>query len=260
MRLWWEVARRGFRRYATYRWATFAGVFTNSVFGFLRAYVLLTLFALRPEVAGFTEIDAITYSFVSQGMIMPLFIWGWYEISDTVYSGQVATDLYRPFDYQTYWLSQDLGRALYHLLLRGVPPFIVASFFFELRVPEQPLTWVAFFASVALAVTVSFALRFMVNLASFWLVEIRGVHTVAAAVWTVFSGFVMPIAFFPDGMRDVMRVLPFAAMLDMPMNVFLERAPLIETFVLQLFWIVVLLGAGRVVLASATKKLVVQGG
>ncbi|MBV9255191.1 MAG: ABC transporter permease, partial [Actinobacteria bacterium] len=35
MRLYWEVARRGFRRYATYRAATVAGVFTNSVFGLI---------------------------------------------------------------------------------------------------------------------------------------------------------------------------------------------------------------------------------
>ncbi len=111
MRLWWEVARRGFRRYATYRWATFGGAFTNSVFGFLRAYVLIAMFEVTGRISGYSIADALTYSFVTQGLIMPLYLWGWYEISDTVYSGQIATDLYRPFDYQLYWLSQDLGRS-----------------------------------------------------------------------------------------------------------------------------------------------------
>jgi ABC-2 type transport system permease protein len=119
---------------------------------------------------------------------------------------------------------------------------------------------VAFLVSVALAVTVSFALRFMVNLTAFWLVDIRGVNTIAAALWTALSGFIMPIAFFPDRMRDLMRVLPFAAMLELPMNVFLERASLTETFAYQGFWVLVLLGAGRLVLRSATRRLVVQGG
>ncbi len=45
MRLYWEVFRHGYRRWATYRAATAAGVFTNSVFGFLRAYVLVAVFA-----------------------------------------------------------------------------------------------------------------------------------------------------------------------------------------------------------------------
>jgi ABC-2 type transport system permease protein len=263
MRLWWEVARRGFRRYATYRWATFAGVFTNSVFGFMRAYILLTLYAgaaTIAEVATYTRAESLTYSFVTQGLIMPLYLWGWYELSDTVYSGQVVTDLYRPYDYQLYWLSQDLGRALYHLLLRGVPPVIVAAFVFDLRFPRDIATWPLFVVSVGLAVTVSFALRFMVNLAAFWIIQIRGLQTVVSSAWTVFSGFVMPIAFFPRGLHDVMHALPFAAMVQLPMDVFLERADIGTTLGTQLFWALALLMMGRVMLGAATRKLVVQGG
>src|SRR6266508_505551 len=44
MAIWFEVARRGFRRHATYRAATAAGVFTNTVFGFIQAFVLIGVF------------------------------------------------------------------------------------------------------------------------------------------------------------------------------------------------------------------------
>lgn len=260
LRLWWEVARRGFRRYATYRWATFAGVFTNTVFGFIRAYILVALFAAVGNVGGYDVKDALTYTFLTQGMLMPLYVWGWQEIADTVYTGQVATDLYRPFDYQLYWLSQDLGRAVYHLLMRGIPPFVVASLIFQLRLPEQPLTWVAFAASFVLAVTVSFALRFMVNLSAFWLIDIRGVHGLAAAAWTVLSGFMIPIAFFPETARTIVRALPFVAMIELPVDIFLEHvhgAEVLATLGVQVFWALALLGLGRVVLSAATRKLVV---
>lgn len=263
MRLAWEVARRGFRRYATYRGATFAGVFTNTVFGFIRAYLLIALLGAVGTLAGYDTADAVTYTFLTQGMLMPLYVWGWTEIADTVYSGQVATDLYRPFDYQTYWLSQDLGRAVYHLLLRGIPPFVAASVFFDLRLPVDPLTWPVFALSFVLAVVVSFALRFMVNLTAFWFIDIRGVHGLAAAAWTILSGFMIPIAFFPDAARNVIHALPFVAMLELPVNVFLERArgaELAATLGVQLFWAAALLGAGRLVLRAATRKLVVQGG
>lgn len=263
MRLWWEVARRGFRRYATYRWATFAGVFTNTIFGFIRAYVLVALLGAVGTLAGYEITDAVTYIFLTQGMLMPLYVWGWSEIADTVYTGQVATDLYRPFDYQLYWLSQDLGRAVYHLLLRGIPPFVAASFFFRLRLPEEPVTWLAFAASFVLAVVVSFTLRFMVNLTAFWLIDIRGVHGLAAAAWTMLSGFMIPVAFFPGAARTIVGALPFVAMLELPVNVFLERVrgpEVLATLGTQLFWVLVLLGAGRLVLSMATRKLVVQGG
>ena len=51
--------------------------------------------------------------------------------------------------------------------------------------------------SVALAVLVSFGIRFLVNLASFWLLDYRGPVLLAVAVNLVLSGMVIPLAFFP---------------------------------------------------------------
>jgi ABC-2 type transport system permease protein len=102
-----------------------------------------------------------------------------------------------------------------------------------------------------------------VNLTAFWLIDIRGVMTVAAAAWTLLSGFTMPIAFFPDALRNLLHLLPFVAMLELPMNIFLERAQGADVLILlmtQAVWVVLLLGCGRLVLSSATRKLVVQGG
>lgn len=263
MRLWWEVARRGFRRYATYRWATFAGVFTNTVFGFIRAYVFIAMFGIVGSVGNYDLTDALTYTFASQGFLMPLYIWGWQEIAETVQSGQIATDLYRPFDYQLYWLSQDLGRACYHALLRGIAPFVIGAAFFHLRVPTSAITWVFFVVSVGLAVSISFALRFMVNLAAFWFFDVRGINNVAATIWTLLSGATMPLALFPEAVRGIVHLLPFAGMLELPMNVFLERvthAEMLGIVAIQLTWTIVLLACGRLVLAAATRKLVVQGG
>lgn len=263
MRLWLEVAVRGFRRYATYRGATLAGVFTNTAFGFFTAYIYIAVFEMVPNIGGFSLRDALTYNFYVQGMIMPLYVWGWMELAETVRSGQVATDLYRPIDYQLYWLSQDLGRAVYHATLRGIGPFVIAGLVFSLRLPSSPLTWLAFAVSFLLAVTVSFALRFMVNLSAFWLLEIRGVMTIAQAVWTLLSGFLVPLAFFPDGIRQFVMKLPFAAMVAVPGDVFLERvvgAELIGALAFQAAWLLVLLAMGRALLSAATRKLVVQGG
>ncbi len=262
-RLYWEVARRGFARYATYRAATVAGIFTNTVFGFMRAYVLLALFAQRPDVGGFDRTDALTYVFLGQGLIMAVYLWGWWEIALRIRSGDVVTDLFRPLDYQFYWLAQDLGRAVYHALARGVPPFIIGAIVFDLRMPAHPLTWLGFAVSVVLAVAVSFALRFMSNLVAFWLLDYRGINNLAMAVWTFLSGFGVPVAFFPDAFRPLVRALPFAAMIEAPVEVFLEKQNgwgMVGVLAVQSLWAVVLLAAGRWMLSAATRRVVIQGG
>ena len=263
MRLYWEVGRRGYQRFATYRAATVAGVLTNSAFGFLRAYVLLAVFASRTDIGGYDRADAVTYVFVGQGMLAAISLWGWWEVALAIRSGDIITQLSRPFDLQGYWLAQDLGRALYHSLFRGIPPFLLGALVFDLRLPHSPVIWLAFAMSVVLAVAVSFALRFIINLLAFWLFDYRGVGALAAGVWTFLSGFAVPIAFFPGSLRTVADWLPFRAFVQIPIDIFLGKQSdfdLVAVLALQAFWAVLLLALGRLVLSAAMRRVVIQGG
>jgi viologen exporter family transport system permease protein len=263
VRAYWETAVRGYRRYATYRGATFAGVFTNSVWGVMRGYVLLALVAARPHVGGYDQADAMTYVWLTQGMIMVTYIWGWNELALRVVSGDVAVDLSRPIDFQGYWLAGDLGRALFHAIFRGVPPFLLGAILFPLRIPIDPVTWLSFLASVVVATILSFSLRFMVNLTAFWLLDYRGVLNVTSLTITFLTGMIIPLNFLPEGPRAVVSALPFAGMLQVPVDVFLGKhhgLDLLGTLAFQAAWAAVLLVVGRVILAAAVRKLVVQGG
>jgi ABC-2 type transport system permease protein len=261
MRLYWELARLGYRRYAAYRGATFAGVFTNTVWGFMLAFVQVALFSGRPHVAGYDVTDALTYVWMTQGMLMTVYIWNWVEIAQRVRTGDVATDFHRPVDFQGYWLAQDLGRAAYHAMFRGIPPVLFAALVFRLRFPSQPLTWLWFTLSLLLAVCVSFALRFLNNLTAFWILDHRGVVAITAYAWPFLSGlYGIPLVLLPAGVYRVVAVLPFASMGQAPLSVFLEKPGAAGSMALQAFWAVALLLAGRLVLRRAERRLVIQGG
>ena len=60
----------GFRRYATYRVATAAGVFTNTVFGFIIAYTYIALWDERPQLGGYDQAQAVTYVWLGQALLM----------------------------------------------------------------------------------------------------------------------------------------------------------------------------------------------
>jgi ABC-2 type transport system permease protein len=262
VRLDWEIAKRGWRRYAAYPWATAAGVFTNTVFGFLQAYILLALFEHRSDVGGYDAADTVTYVWLAQALIMTVYIFGWQELALRIRDGSIATDLSRPLDPQRYWLAYDLGRAPYHLLFRGVPPFIIGALVFDLRYPS-PLAAVAFIVSLTLAVVVSLGFRFLYNSAAFWLLDYRGIATVSVCIVVFFSGMTIPLAFFPDWLRAIAHALPFASILQAPVDIWLGKrhgTALAETLALQVFWALVLLGLGRLTLRSGSRKLVVQGG
>ena len=262
VRLDWEIAKRGWRRYAAYPWATVAGVFTNTIFGLLQAYILLAVYRHRSDVGGFDASDAVTYVWLAQSMIMTVYIFSWWELAWRVRDGSIATDLLRPLDPQRYWLAFDLGRAPYHFLFRGLPPFLLGALVFELRYPS-PLDAVAFVVSLTLAVVVSFGFRFIYNSVAFWLLEFRGIVTLSTTIVVFFSGMAIPLRFMPRVLRDVCYALPFGSVIQTPVDIWLgkrEGAALLGVLALQLFWAVALLGIGQLVLRRATLKVVVQGG
>jgi len=254
----WEIAKRGWRRYAAYPWATVAGVFTNTIFGFIQAYILLAVYRHRDVVGGYDPADSVTYVWLVQALLMTVQVFGWQELAVRVREGSIATDLSRPIDPQRYWLAYDLGRAPYHFLFRGVAPFVLGALLFRLHYPTT-LAAFLFVVSLVLAVVVSLGFRFLYNLPSFWLLDIRGVVLLVVSVSLFFSGAIVPLAYFPAWLKTVADALPFAAILQTPVDVWLGKAHGWQIG-LQLVWAVVLFALGRIVLARATRKLVVQGG
>ena len=265
MRLWFEVARRSFRRHSTYRAATYAGVFTNTVFGFIKAYVLIAVFASRggTPVNGMDVTDAVTFAWMGQAFYVMVML-TYLDLAELIRNGDVVAELYRPRDLQVWWLANDVGRLGYQVLVRSAVPTAVGAIFFHLRFPSSPGVWLAFAASFVMAELVCFAHRFIVSLTTFWLLDYRATQQAAAVIVAFFSGMLVPVTLFPGWLQTVARFTPYPSMMQTPIEVMLGRhAGWGDTAVAigsQLLWVVVLFAAGRIVLAAATRKVVVQGG
>lgn len=262
MRLYIEVARRTYARMSTYRSATLAGIFTNTVFGFVLAYVLLAVYRERADVGGFTATDAVTFTFVAQGLLMAVGLFGGTDIADRITTGDVIVDLQRPFDHQSWWAAVDYGKAAYYLPFRGVPPFVAGAIVFDLQIPGAARLG-AFLVSVTLAVAVAFGWRYLLQLSAFWLLDVRGSNQLGWLVAQFLCGAFVPIVFFPAWLEHLCRILPFASMLQVPVEVWLGRHQgfdLLATWTWQALWAVVLLVLGRLVMARAVRRVVVQGG
>jgi ABC-2 type transport system permease protein len=262
MRLYLEVARRTYSRVATYRRATFAGVFTNTVFGFLLAYVLRAVYEQRALVGSFDVTDALTFTFVAQGLLMPLGLFGGTEIADRIKTGDVVVDLQRPFDHQAWWGAVEYGKSAFYLLFRGIPPFVVGALAFHLQLPS-PLRFALFLASVVVAVGISFGWRYLLQMTAFWIIDVRGPNQFGLLGAHFLSGAYVPIVFFPGWLEGLCRALPFASMLQVPIELWLGQHHgwgIVGVFAVQLAWLTALLAMGRLVLARAVHRVVVQGG
>jgi ABC-2 type transport system permease protein len=260
------VATRAFRRYSTYTAATLAGIFTNSVFGVIYSFAYLALWSQNRDAGGYDATDAVTYVWLGQALLMTVALWGGGttdDLAERIRTGDVAIDLYRPVGLLGWYLAADLGRAAYHLLTRGVAPTFIGILLFDIRMPAGPTAAAAFMISLPLAVTVSFALRFMIASTAFWLLDASGARALGGALALFFSGMVLPLVLFPGWLGTLAQTLPWSAIIQIPNDIWLGQHPGAGLFLalgFQLGWALVLLGCCAIVLRAATRKVVLQGG
>jgi len=263
MRLFWEITKISFQRQLTYRAATIAGFITNYFFGILRATIFVALYDIQPSVEGISVNGAITYAALGQALIGFLSLFHWYELMDTVTTGDIASDLLKPMNYFLYWMAQDLGRALVQLILRGIILMAGFSLIYDLTWPISPLHISVVLLSLALSWIISFSWRFLINLTAFWTPNARGILRLSFVLSWFFSGFLMPIRFYPGWVSTIANLTPFPHMFNTVIEVYLgviQGPELVLALVIQFIWSLGLIAFGQLILRAGVRKLVIQGG
>jgi ABC-2 type transport system permease protein len=259
-----QLGRAEFRRHSTYRLAIAAGVFTNTVFGFIKVGVLFgAIAAAGGQINGYDQRQASTYVWLGQALLAPVAMYAWSDVADRVRTGEIAVDLARPIDLQLSYWARDLGRAALALPTRGLPPLVLGALLMGLA---YPASWTAYplgLVSVVLGISVSFLCRYGVNLIAFWTLDVRGYLALYALVLGLLSGFYVPVHIFPDWLGAIAYASPFPSMFQSPIDVLSGRVlhgDALRVLAVQSAWLAALVLLTRVVLWRATKRLVVQGG
>jgi ABC-type uncharacterized transport system permease subunit len=80
----------------------------------------------------------------------------------------------------------------------------------------------------------------------------------------VLSGMLVPLQFFPEGIRHVLEYLPFQAIYHTPLSLItdptLGAADYIRMVGIQALWVALLVGASRLFYSQAIKAVTINGG
>jgi len=187
------------------------------------------------------------------------------EIESSVETGAIAHELVRPTGLYERWFSRAAASRVAVTVFR-LPMLIVVFLLpapYGLSLPPDIFQFMIFVPSMilALCVTVSFTMIMYVSI--FYTISFGGVYVVVIAATAILTGAVIPFPFLPPTVQAVLEMLPFAAMQNMPLRIYsgnIAGADAIRGVVFQIFWLVVLLTAGKILMNRALKKVLVQGG
>jgi ABC-2 type transport system permease protein len=263
-------------RFATllaYRGAALAGVSTQCWWGGIKIMILCAFYpgATTAAAAPISLTNAITYTWVGQALFAMLPWAADPDVVQAVRSGAVAYDRLRPVDTYAFWYARSAGWLAARTLPRAVLLCAVAALALPAlglgdwawQPPANAAAGVAFAAALLLALGLSAALLMLINGVVVTLLDERGVNALVLPIVLMFSGNLLPLGLFPESLRRALIVQPLAGILDIPLRIyFAELAGRGALFGLglQLFWTLALVGVGRVMLASALRRLTIQGG
>lgn len=263
MRLFIEITLASIRRQLTYRATIFAGLLTNYFFGIFRIVVLVALYGDRETVAGVSVDGGITYMVLIQATIAYLSMFSWFDLMQSVYTGEIVTDLLKPLSLYTSWMARDLGRAIVQFIFRGVLILLMYLPFYPVEFPDSAIQWAALAVVIVLSWWVSFSWRFLINLSAFWTPNAVGIGRFFFIISWFFSGFLMPLRYYPDWVIRIAAYTPFPYMVNIVMDTFigiLNGPELAAALAAQAAWALGLTFTGLAVMRLGVRRLVILGG
>lgn len=237
------------------------GLVFTTLFYLLVSWVLASLWraATGPDgtIAGYSG-DALTwYVFCSEAAICAISQRLVEEIGEEIATGVVTVELLRPLPVVLVRLLIQTGRCLAQLAVLLVAGGVLA---WQLAGPP-PSTVGAVLAvpALALAVVANLALQHAFAAAAFWLRDARVGWFIYQKFVFILGGMLLPLEVLPGALRAVAFGLPFMTMAYVPAALAAGHGGPVLLLV-QLAWLVVLVGLAAAVFAAGQRRLQAVGG
>jgi ABC-2 type transport system permease protein len=174
---------------------------------------------LGPERMGSGEL--VAYFLLT--LLLRLLVGSWvlWQISEDIRSGTLAQRLLRPVPPLVGYTAEQLAPVPLRAAL--VVPLSLLLLFTRARdqLTADPWLVLAFVLSLPGAWAINFFTMALLGSLAFYIDSATGLFYAWMGLYTLFSGYLMPLSLFPPWLRHLSDVLPFRYMLDAPVKMLL---------------------------------------
>ena len=223
------------------------------------------------EIHGFTYREMIAYVVLTTIFNFVTFnndtLW---NINTDIKKGTVGNYLIKPISYRGKFAATSLGSLLTMTLMFGLPLYTAALVTLGSLGFLPDLSFPAFFAHPGLfllaglcASLLNDVIAYIFGVLCFYTSSGWGLNSLKETLVAFLSGTLLPLAFFPAGLREVVRWMPFAGMSQNPVLILMMKYDLAESLrclAVSAAWIVLLELFAKFLFSRAVRKVTVQGG
>ena len=129
--------------------------------------------------------------------------------------------------------------------------------------PTDPLAFLLFIVALVLGLLMIVSLSMLMYISVFVTLSPAGSLLMFGVIGEFLAGMVIPVPLMPSWLQSIVYVLPFRWTADFPFRVYsghIQKEEALIGIAIQLVWFFVLVGLGRLAMAKALRRVVVNGG
>ena len=248
-----------------YRAKAISGVVTQVFWGLMYIY-LYTAFMGGKIIEGFSIAQMISYVWVGQAFFALRFSDLPKNCAKEIENGNVCYKFVRPVDLYNQWFAEHFGYKLSATLIRCVPLTIVAFLLpksMRLMLPTSFTSFLLFTLALLIAAIMTSTISMISVFFTFKTLSGKGTATIMNTICGILGGMYVPLVFMPQSIQNVLNYLPFRFIMDLPARIYIGNIPPLEAIKLigiAILWIIGLIALGKLLMKSAGKSTIIQGG
>ncbi|MBN1304369.1 MAG: ABC-2 family transporter protein [Anaerolineales bacterium] len=263
MKKYFAIIRGAFMVGMVYRLGFIFTILGNLVYLGVAYYLWTSIYETTNVMRGLTFNEAFLYIALGSAVFILLKTYSDWWISREIIDGNIIIDLIKPIDYQLMTLFTNLGFVLTNLIAITIPTALMLVLVFNVTIPYGAGT-LLFPFSLIMAFVISYCFDYFTGLLAFYTESTWGLSITKDTIILVFSGALVPLQFFPEGMQKVLMVLPFQTMYHTPLMLFTRPdqpwEALAGMLLVQCGWALGLILLTRLFYLQAIKVLRISGG
>ncbi|WP_026523888.1 ABC transporter permease [Butyrivibrio sp. MB2005] len=263
MRAYLSVFKMRLRMELQYRGAMIGGILCQMFFGLILVALYRALYAGKPQSVPIESVA--TYVWLQQAFFR-MMVASDSELLDKIRSGDISYDLCRPVNMYGFYYARVMAQKLMGSVMRAVPMLIMAFLLpkgWGITLPSSFSGFLACIPALALGLFCMCALENITVAFTMRTLDPRGMQGLLNLLMMTLSGNLLPLNLFPASWQKVITFFPYAQLLDAPIRLYTGEyipADAFRVYVLQAFWVVVLISLGAAMWNANRKRMIVQGG
>jgi len=253
----WLVFKNSFQDAIVYRFDTISALFAH-LFSFAAFFYLWhSIYRQDEQIGSYTLGSLISYYLVTNllNLIIKNEDIAWI-ISDEIRLGEISNIILKPLNYTWFVFARALGKASFSAITYTLAmTLIFYALGNRLETPKSFSVLVFFIFFAITGFFISFFVKYLVGLCSFWFGMIWGFNFTFSLVASFLDGSFVPLDLIPEPFSTIVNILPFKYIIFIPISIFTNRMePSLHMFIIPLLWIILFYLMTRFVLQRGLKK------